>query len=295
MVTPVNFMAIAYGICDDNARTKTILDNIEAQMEKEKLFFWPLCMTSYAPGEGKDWQFPFPSYENGDLFLSWGSIGVAAYAGYKPELALKYVKNVLDQYGKDGLTFQRYGRVKQDGLGDDILSGNSLSIVGLYQAIYGINPLYNRFYLDPHITSGLNGTSLVYNFRGKHLTITLDSAAYSVSDKTFTVIANQSFGFNTTKNQLSYFNGNSAVVSLQAASAQGMSLDIKTWDRNKIEWEQNASRPVTYVVHQLNPNTVYQFAVNGRTVKNVKSNMDGELLLNDTPGSAVELIEISRK
>src|SRR5687767_2968427 len=38
MVTPVNFMAIAYDICDDDARTKTILDDIEVQMQKENLF-----------------------------------------------------------------------------------------------------------------------------------------------------------------------------------------------------------------------------------------------------------------
>lgn len=71
MVTPVNFMAIAYGICDNADRKKTILDAIEKQMEQETLFFWPIAMTSYEKGEGNDWQWPFPNYENGDLFLSW--------------------------------------------------------------------------------------------------------------------------------------------------------------------------------------------------------------------------------
>ena len=155
MVTPVNFMAIAYGICDDSVRIKTILDDIEEQMQKEKLFFWPICLYSYTPGEGNDWQFPFPNYENGDIFLSWGSVGVKAYASYRPELALKYVKKVLARYSKDGLAFQRYGRAKQDGLGDDILSGNSLAVVGLYQAIYGINPRYNRRYLAPRRSNEL--------------------------------------------------------------------------------------------------------------------------------------------
>jgi hypothetical protein len=60
MVTPVNFMAIAYNICDDSLRKKLILDKIEAQMQKENLFFWPLAITTFAPGEGKEWQFPFP-------------------------------------------------------------------------------------------------------------------------------------------------------------------------------------------------------------------------------------------
>lgn len=119
-------MAIAYGICADLTKKKAILDQIESQMQKENLFFWLVCMFSYQPGEANDWQLPFPNYENGDMFLSWGSVAVEAYAYYKPDLALKYVENVLDRHSKDGLAFQHYGRVKQDGLGDDILSGNSL-------------------------------------------------------------------------------------------------------------------------------------------------------------------------
>ena len=50
--TPVNFLAIACGLCDDPARRAAILDQIEAQMQREKLFFWPLCMSSYQPEEG---------------------------------------------------------------------------------------------------------------------------------------------------------------------------------------------------------------------------------------------------
>ena len=139
LVVPVNLMSIVYGICDDTARSNAVLDKIENQTNHENLFSWPICLYPYAVGEGNDWQFPFPNYENGDIFLSWGSIGVEAYANYKPDLALKYVENVLDQYEKDGLAFQRYGRDNQKGLGDDILAGNSLALVGLYKAIYGIN------------------------------------------------------------------------------------------------------------------------------------------------------------
>ena len=295
MVTPVNFMAIAYGICDNESRKKIILDNIEAQMEKENLFFWPLAMYSYAPGEGKEWQFPFPSYENGDLFLSWGSVGVKAYAEYNPALAVKYVKNVLKQYSKDGLAFQRYGRIKQDGLGDDILSGNSLAIVGLYQAVYGINPLYNRFYLDPHITHELAGTVLNYNFRNKKLVIHLDSNSYAVSDEKFKVCANSSFGFNTTKNQLFYFNGNSADVSLSVTSASNVTVSIKNWDAGKMEWQQNASKPLIYVLYQLKPNSVYRLSINDGPVKNIKSNLKGELVINHTPQSGAEKITVLNK
>jgi hypothetical protein len=297
MVTPVNFMAIAYGICDDNARSKIILDNIETQMKKESLFFWPLCMFPYAPGEAKKSQYPFPSYENGDLFLSWGSIAVKAYAAYNPGLAIKYVKNVLDQYSKDGLAFQRYGRIKQDGLGDDILSGNSLAIVGLYQAVYGINPLYNRFYLDPHITPELAGTVLNYNFRNKKLIINLDNNSYSVSDKIFKVTAGKAFGFNTTKNQLSYFDGNSSVVSLQVTSPQHLAIDIKNWDAAKMEWIQSISKPAaqsfTYILHQLKPNTRYLLSVDGKTVQKFKTDLRGSLTISHSPKAVSEHITIS--
>ena len=295
MVTPVNFMAIAYGICDDAARSKIILDNIETQMVKENLFFWPLAMTSYAPGEAKRSQYPFPSYENGDLFLSWGAVGVKAYAEYNPALALKYVRNVLNQYSKDGLAFQRYARVKQDGQGDDILSGNSLSIVGLYQAVYGVNPLYNRFFLDPHITPELAGTQLNYKFRDKKLVITLDNNRYSVSDKKFSLTDSKAFGFNATNNQLSYFNGNNNQASLQVTSTKPLSITIKNWDSSQAAWQQTAAQPLVYSLHQLKPNTAYSFMVNGKMVKSAKTNANGDLVINYTPRVGEEDISVSSR
>src|SRR5207247_11190105 len=108
LVVPVNFSAIGYGLCDEPARQAVILEHIEALMRQEGLFFWPLCFFSYAEDEGHtkvNW--PFPKYENGDLFLAWGELGTRAYAAHNPALALKYVTNVLAQYGKDGLAFHR--------------------------------------------------------------------------------------------------------------------------------------------------------------------------------------------
>lgn len=298
MVTPVNFMAIAYGICDDNARRKIILDNIETQMQQEKLFFWPIAMTTYAPGEGNGWQFPFPNYENGDLFLSWGSLGVNAYAAYSPALALKYVKNVLNQYSKDGLAFQRYGRLKQDGLGDDILSGNSLAIVGLYQAIYGINPEYNRFYLNPHITPELEGTSLNYKFRGERLVISLDHDKYAVGNGRFKVIAPKDFGFYATKTQLSYFDGNNTNAALEVTSAKPLTIEIKNREAGNIEWLQTSapsSTPLIYIVHQLKPNSDYIYSADDKLVKNIRSNASGDLVFSSQGSATAEVITISSK
>jgi hypothetical protein len=255
-------------------------------MQKEVLFFWPICLYSYRPGEGNDWQFPFPNYENGDLFLSWGAVAVEAYAGYKPELAIKYVRNVLNRYAKDGLAFQRYGRTKQDGLGDDILSGNSLSVVGLYQAIYGINPLYNRFYLNPHITPDLAGTEIKYNFRDQQLTIGLNMHRYSVSNGRFKITAANDFGFYSFPNELLYFNGNSATASLKVKTSSNgnLSLDIKSWNAGQMSWTQstkdmNAGR-MFYEIGNVKPGSYYAILVNNKLFKTIKAGFDGVLLFN---------------
>ncbi|HLK29342.1 MAG TPA: hypothetical protein VKT28_12245 [Puia sp.] len=286
MVTPVNFMAIAYGICDDDDRKKIILDNIETQMEKENLFFWPLCMYTYNVGEGNDWQFPFPNYENGDIFLSWGSVAVKAYASYKPELAVKYVRNVLAQYAKDGLAFQRYGRSKQDGLGDDILAGNSLSVIGLYQSIYGINPLYNRFYLNPHITPELAGTKVKYNFRDQQLLIDLETNKYTVSNGRFKITAANDFGFYNSNNELYYFNRNDDMHSLkvQTVNNSNLSLTINAWSNDVMSWTQSSidkqSNSLIYQLSNLKHDHFYTITINNKILKKIKSNADGSLIFN---------------
>jgi len=285
-VTPVNFMAIAYGICDDSTRTKTILDDIETQMQKENLFFWPLCMYSYNEGEGNDWQFPFPNYENGDIFLSWGSVAVKAYASYKPELALKYVKNVLAQYAKDGLAYQRYGRLKQDGLGDDILSGNSLSVVGLYQAIYGINPLYNRFYLEPHITEDIAGTQVKYNYHNQQLLIDLDMNKYAVSNDRFKIISKTNFGFFSNGNELLYFNGKADTASLQVETAtkEKLTIEIQNWTAGQMSWRQyvesNQSSNIIYELNGLSPKAAYSISINDKVIKKVQTTAGGSVVFN---------------
>jgi hypothetical protein len=298
MVTPVNFMAIAYGICDDETRRKTILDNIEAQMQKEKLFFWPITMSSYAKGEGKETQFPFPSYENGDIFLSWGSIAVKAYADYKPEVAIKYVRNVMNQYSIDGLAFQRYGRIKQDGLGDDILSGNSLPVVGLYQAIYGINPLYNRFYLNPHITQELAGTQLKYNFRGQKLTIGLDMNRYSVANNMFKIVSHKNFGFYAPGNEVFYFNGNNPNASLKAKTNSHLTLDIQKWSADEMAWLETSTgrqaKTIVYTINQLAPNSYYTIKDNGNRIFRVKSNSKGSLIFNHKISNITDEILIKK-
>lgn len=301
MVIPVNFMAVSYGICDDKNRTATILDIIENQMVKENLFTWPICLYTYSPGEGNDWQFPFPNYENGDIFLSWGATGVDAYAAYKPELAVKYVKNVLAQYAKDGLAFQRYGRAAQDGRGDDILSGNCLSVVGLYQSVYGINPKYNRFYLNPHITPELAGTTVKYNFRDQQLAVQLNMERYAVSNEQHKITAPNDFGFFSKPGALQYFHKNADRASLEVKSDAKSLLEIvvRKWSSDEMSFvrlPQNAAIGKTvYQVNGLTPNTFYTIQSNNTTLKQANTNSNGTLVFEGKAITSTEEIVILRK
>lgn len=279
LVVPVNFMAIVYGICDDSIRSNAILNKIEEQTSKEQLFFWPICLYSYAIGEGNDWQFPFPNYENGDIFLSWGSLGVEAYAAYKPELALKYVDNVLARYESDGLAFQRYSRMSQQGLGDDILSGNSLAIIGLYKAIYGINPMNNRLYLNPHLPARLSGTELAYNFRKVKLQIGLETNKYSVANGQFRVTSSKDFGFYSGKDELLYFNRKDDAFSLKANTTDVISLEIRKWDSGEFSWMQSSESEtgkVFYSIKVPEPGKLYTIYTGNQSVK-IRSNNNGVL------------------
>ena len=293
LVIPVNFMAIAYGLCDDEFKRKAILDRVEDQMQNENLFAWPLNMYSYTKGEGNDWQFPFPQYENGDIFLSWGAVGVEAYASYKPEIALKYIENILERYDQDGLAFQRYGRLKQDGLGDDILAGNSLALVGLYKSLYGINPLHNRLYLNPHLTDKLSGTILNYNFRNKKLEIGLNKDKLSISDQKFKIVSKYDFGFNSDGNDLLYFNSDAKTCSLRAHTSEpeGLVIEIIDWNNKEIHWKQTmpaGKGKVTYSIYNLDKSKIYDINTDGH-VKQVESDQNGCLLIDNVKDESCEI------
>ncbi len=299
LVVPVNLMAIAYGICDDTTRRDAILDKIEEQTHHENLFFWPICLYPYAVGEGNDWQFPFPNYENGDIFLSWGSIGVAAYANYKPDLALKYVDNVLSRYQKDGLAFQRYGRVNQNGLGDDILAGNSLAIVGLYKSIYGVDPLYNRLYLNPHLPEKLSGTELIYNFRKDKLKIGLSTNNYYISNAQFKITSSRDFGFYSTKNEMIYFNRKDDMYSLKVKASKNLSVEILKWDTAEYSWIQSStykkSNSLVYQINKLEPKTYFTISVNNKMFKRIKSSANGSIIFDFNVGNNPDKIQIEKK
>lgn len=300
--TAVNFTAISYGICDDKARQKAILDGIEAEMLKEKLFHWPTNFISFAPGEGAN--TTYPDYENGDIFLSWGEMAVRAYAAYDPAIAVKYVKNVLDQYEKDGLSFQRYLRKTQSGTGDDILANNCLTIVGLYTDIYGIRPKPNRLYLEPHLTPELNGTSLNYDLRGKRYVINLNTAGSAITAGGVTFRDTSPFAVNAIQNGAQYFAGQrkTSTLALTASPQSPVTLQIEKWPASEFaarSWQQTFSTGKGSAVHTvsgLRAGAIYSLKVDGMEKTSLRADSTGSVKFTSrAKGTTSQAFELYQK
>jgi hypothetical protein len=295
LVTPVNFAAIAYGICDDAARRKAILDRIESEMQKDGLFSWPLNFFPYQRNEGGGGNFPFPRYENGDLFLSWDELGIRAYAADNPAIALKYVRNILARYGEDGLSFQRYLRQSQKGAGGDILAGNCMAIVGLYRDIYGIQPKPNRLFLDPHLTHELNGTKLRYKLRGQLYPVDLSVGDYAMTVGNCTLRDSHPFGINAAGGGLEYFPGANAdwAMSISRAAAGPLSVKIESWSDNPDvprEWIETGAPAKGRTFHRithLRPGAIYELQINGQVDNSLRADKTGCIKFTSMRGHAV--------
>ena len=272
-------MAVAYGLCNDPARKASILDKLEAAMQQENLFFWPLCVYSYQPDEAYKVNWPFPNYENGDLFLAWGEVGMRAYAGYKPEIGVKYLKTVLEQYNRDGLAFQRYLRKSQKGEGDDILANNLQPVTGLYRDIYGIQPRYNRLHLDPHLTPELSGTRLNYLLRGKTYQIAFDLDRTTAAADGFSLAASGAFSVNITADAMEYFRGNDNSRSLAVVRPESAPIQVSIGDwTDTPKWTVAPTvkeLELTYLLNGLSPEKAYTLFVNDTAADAILVGADG--------------------
>ncbi len=279
LVTPVAFEAIAFGICDDRVRIKEILDNIEARMVAENLFHWPLCFESFKKDEVEKGNWPFPSYENGDIFTSWGYIGVKSYLKYDPKIALKYVKNMLDQYNKDGLSSQRFSRKTQIGIGSDILAGNCTTLTALYKDIYGVRPKWNRMGLEPILPPQLNGTEFDYTLRGTKYKITLSENSFHLQSNEFSLASKTSFGAGMINGNLLFFagNGDNASLSINRSSNERIVLEVKEWNKLESDWTISSTGSYKFKVSGLVPNSNYGLKVNGKSENSYIADTLGKL------------------
>ncbi len=308
LVIPVNFMAIGYEVCDDPTRTRLILDRIEAEMVKQKLFCWPICMFPFTPDETSNQ--PFPNYENGDIFLAWAELGIRSYAKYRPDIAVKYVKSVLAQYEKDGLAFQRYSRTTQTGAGDDILANNASAVVGLYRNIYGIQPKANRLYLEPHLTPELYGTELNV---GGNRRVLLQANRIEVRNGSTVVVGRDALGIKFRPRGLDYFDrdhdrpdlsidandisssdytSDADATDLPSAGASyvrdersipSLSFTALAWGATTAWTVQNSGtrKTLRYTIRQLQPGRSYAIRTSGRADRRVRATTRGQIIVTD--------------
>lgn len=283
LVTPVNFAAIAFGICDNKQRIGLILDQIEKRTTAERLFHWPLCFDSFTREEVSDGNWPFPKYENGDIFPSWGYLGIRAYSAYNKDIAVKYIRNLLAQYKKDGLSSQRYSRSSQLGLGDDILAGICTSITALYRDIYGIRPHWNRMGLEPNLIKALNGTEFSYVLRDTTYQIKLNVDDYELHSALFSVKSKENFGAAKTGNKFTYYHHNQENEQLvvNSGSARAVKLMINSWNAKKTAFTINSKDAYIFTVKGLQPDSNYQLLIN-KVSRRIKSSKDGSLTFKKT-------------
>ena len=279
LVTPISFEAIAFGICDDPKRIKEILDNIESRMVAENLFHWPLCFDSFKKDEVEKGNWPFPNYENGDIFTSWGYLGVQSYLKYNPEISLKYVKNILDQYNKDGLSSQRFSRKTQLGIGSDILAGNCTTITALFKDIYGVRPKWNRMGLEPNLSASLNGTEFEYTLRGTKYKIALSENDFTLQADPFVLRSNAPFGVNFSADKLLFYPGNGEIASLSIVrtAPKRVCLELKKWNPVEPQWTISSAERYSFKIFGLVPNINYLLKVNGKSEKSYIADQSGEV------------------
>ncbi|MFT3933976.1 MAG: hypothetical protein QM726_10205 [Chitinophagaceae bacterium] len=281
LVTPVQFMAIASGICDEKDKIKEVLGQIETRTADERLFHWPLCFDSFKREEVDAGNWPFPKYENGDIFPTWGYLGVQSYLHYNQALALKYIRNLLEQYQKDGLSSQRYSRKEQQGQGGDILSGICTGVTALYSDIYGVQPRWNRLVIAPNIVDDLNGTRFTYALRGHDYTIQLDTNNYHVHSGDYAVNYNKSFGTAGKKGNLQFFPGDqdSTVLAITNHSSRFISLTVHRFAGREIDFAIKEKGQYAINLKGLSTLSHYTLIINGLK-KTATTSRQGEIILN---------------
>ncbi len=282
LVTPVNFAAIAYGLATPEQANRA-LATLEERTSAEDLFHWPICVEPFAADEGGGG--PFPTYENGDIFLSWGELGIRSYARTQPTIALKYVNRLLDQYLHDGLSHQRYARFTQTGLGDDILAGNCMTVVGLYRNLLGVRPQWNRLMLEPHLTPELEGTTLRYRLRGIDYRLSLGLEASTIEGDGLSATAATPFAVSPHPEKVVWYAGSGDAISLtiERAGDETVRIQVAEWPLEGDgvrRWSVIHSRPdgmVRHTLRSLTAGSAYRLEINGEAGVNHTADDQGSL------------------
>ena len=202
-------------------------------------------------------------------------------------MAVKYIKHVLDQYERDGLAYQRYLRKTQRGAGDDILANNCSPLVGLYRNIYGLQPKWNRIYLEPHLTPDLDGTLLKYWLRGQVYEVALRVGDYCITVDGFALRSRTPFGLSVGADRAWYFHGQSPKPSLtlRRSGCSSVEVSIQSWSDDPAVGRRltvAAGAPGAIPEQTLSmytPDTDFRLSRDGAPQGLLRSDANGELIL----------------
>ena len=205
---------------------------------------------------------------------------------YDKGLALKYITNLLDQYLKDGLSSQRYSRSTQHGMGTDVLAGICTGITALYSDIYGIQPQWNRFVLNPHLVPALYGTHFHYWLRGISYDIRLDKNRYQVSTKNYTVSYDQKFGITDNQKEMNFYPGNndSIFLSVYKSDKGAVSLKVNVWNNDTISFKMSSDTHYVLRIHGLAHRASFEI-LDSEQKEKVSTGTEGSLIFKGSPDS----------
>jgi hypothetical protein len=180
------------------------------------------------------------------------------------------------------LAHQRYARISQSGLGSDILAGNGMAVIGLYRNIFGIQPQYNRLYLEPHITTPLNNTNVRYNLRGTEYNLVLNTNQHQISVANFTIKTSQYLGINTDGELLEYFEGKNSKPKIIFEKVGDSKLQIEILEENNRGlpvWTLQSIDPlhVTQTVYGLDARVKYRLHIGSERFEEKVANTKGAL------------------
>ena len=179
---------------------------------------------------------------------------------------------------------------RKRGVGEDILAGNCMPIVGLYRDIYGIQPRHNRLYLEPHLTAELNGTQLRYNLRGQSWLIDLNTSGSRLAVEDFTVCAPTPFALNVKGNTAEFFPGNRSnpALSVTRSLSAPVQIQVEAWSagpaaaRSWIESSAKHGTTVRHVISELRPLAEYKLARDGESFGSLRADASGTIEFKTT-------------
>ena len=190
---------------------------------------------------------------------------------------MKYIRNLLAQYKKDGLSSQRYSRETQLGLGSDILAGICTSITALYRDIYGIRPKWNRMGLEPNMLKTLNGTVFNYTLRNTVYQVILNTNDYELRNDSFSVKSKEAFGASFKNKELAVFphNKEQVILKLKGDSALPISVELNSYTGRKLSWKVTSADNYHVTVEGLDPAEKYTLSLKGKSI-NIEVDKDGK-------------------